>query len=100
MNLISNLVLELAKKNKSLIIYSNENGFTTDKYYATRRFKQKYNLNLKKIIKTEKKGFKSLLYSKRVTHKLTLKKNVKGTIDARKQSLAVKANLIHHLDGM
>ena len=101
MQLISNLVFKLAESHKkSLIIYSNSHGFTSNINKATRRFKQKYNINLKKIIKTDRKAFKNVVFSKRVSHQLTLKKNVKGTIDSRKQAVAIKANLIHHLDGM
>lgn len=96
LDLISRLTEKISNMNKTIDIYTHSSGYTLDNTQALWLFKQCYNVAYTKVICVDKGKGKN----KRVRRSITYSMRKANTIDVAKQSLAIKANLIHNLDAI
>ena len=101
LDIISDIVKDLSKFDKSLVIMASEKGIQLDKKDSLWLFKQRYHEQIIKVI-TYDKTFNDILTKrkKRITHQISFIKQDLEKIDEKQQALAVKANLIHFLDSL
>jgi hypothetical protein len=108
LNTFSDLVKEVAELNKDIFIYTTYAGFVKDQEKADYIFTQGYRKWNKKTVVFDKKKVNTSFEEKITDKELRKRFRKKYTfinvdynkVDKKKQALAFKANIIHHLDAM
>jgi hypothetical protein len=111
LNIFSEIVQEVSELNKDVYIYTTYKGFVEDKTktdYIFRQGYRKYHLKTigfdkRKLQKYELDSNKKVKINdikKRYRKKYTFLNIDYNKVDKKQQSLAFKANIIHHLDAM
>jgi hypothetical protein len=108
LNVFTNIVSEVSQLNRDIYLFTTYSGFIDDEENADYIFKQGYRIWNKKTVAFDKKMNLNIENKKLTDKELRKRFRKKYTfinvdykkVDNAKQTLAFKANIIHHLDAM